>query len=430
MEIKKITFALFVVVLTACASNKSVDTSTSAKLNIDKPVYALLKKTKSGYRFTEFQSHKPASNSLPWVNLKTGMPTWATRTSRCGVGLIKSRNHNVYDCDEVVKEELFLESDFDEGDAAIRVLGAAFTMGLTLTGASFDVVFNNDAWEEAYKEAYSNTDISTLENFGVKLAELNVTYKSTVKNYSNAKIQAKDNIKFNYIDKSGLYYSQTDFKNLVSYKARNLAHIPNYYGSSAVELMRDFDNKKQVLVSEWDTLSSSILVNCSSHETNGFTVEMVCPDYFKVINGKVVGEITVNILNRNFNRVFVKNYNTGDDNLRLIFDDELIGLSNNTDKFLSIDSIAVYYLDNVAKNKNLDIELSPRSQLMPDDKLKLRTFLIKWNSLTYNNMTKSKAKETDFKFGFAIKYRIIDSGVEKTIFSTDTFKLIDLIASK
>jgi len=428
MEIRKIILTLLVVVLAACSSNQKIQTNKISKLNTENSVFALLKLTESGYDFTKFQS-QISNKNLPWVNLKTGQPAWNTNTQRCGVGLIKDRNNKVSSCDAIVKEELFLESDFDEGDAALRVLGAAFTLGLTLTGASFDVEFNKEEWIKAYEEAYSKADITTLEKFGLDLSSLKSEYRSTSGVYSNAVKQAKDKIKFNFVDRSGLYASQTDFKNLVSLKANQLPQIPTLSGDSASNLANDLNDKKKTLVSDWLTLSSSVFVSCSSRQTNGFAVNLTCPESFKIIDNQATGEITVNILNRSYNRVFVNKYVASDENLKLTFKENRIGLSNNTDKFLSIDSIALYYLDKVAKNKNLDIELSPRTELTPQDELKLRNFPIEWGSLAYKNMTKKKAEDTGFKFGFAIKYRVIDSGVEKTIFSTETFSLLDLIDS-
>lgn len=115
---------------------------------------------------------------------------------------------------------------------------------------------------------------------------------------------------------------------------------------------------------------------------------------------------TVTVTQVNYSDVFPK-YKNKDKNIEIVFSPQTKSykLINNTNKFIQIKSISLYYDGNIynltlSKNNNsIATELSPQEtkNIGLYDNIK---------DSNYENLTKKQAKQKNFKFGFAIKYTI------------------------
>lgn len=102
-----ITWALFTVVMLGCSASSSLQRHEPVSFSSQVRVFGLLEQVGGDYRFTRFRSD--AAGSGTWVDLQTGKPMWSAPSLRCGKGFIKDRNRQVPSCDDVVRDEQFME---------------------------------------------------------------------------------------------------------------------------------------------------------------------------------------------------------------------------------------------------------------------------------------------------------------------------------
>lgn len=171
-------------VASGCATTPTQQ-QASKKHILSSEIFGLLDKTPSGYRFTKFAYGKSnRSRTEAWVNISTNHPTWNTGQLRCGIGLVKDRvRSNVLSCEDVENEKIFMVRQLDKGDIAMRAIAAPFYLGISLTGASFDVVFDQTAFDAAVAEANMNIDPAQAKmvdhEFIVGIQKINDIKKST-----------------------------------------------------------------------------------------------------------------------------------------------------------------------------------------------------------------------------------------------------------
>lgn len=425
---KKYILFSFILLLVGCMSNGKKETITSKKMKIDNTIYGLLQKNDNGYEFIKF-STKPKDHTLAWVNIKSGRPNWNTADARCGIGLIKDRNRNVTSCESVESDSLFMESDFDETDAGIRVLGAVFTMGLTLTGASYDVKFNYPKMRTAYNQALSKINEEELYRLDKQLSTLNLEYNKWKSSYNSA-IKNKSGVDIKIKDYSGLYDDSLTFNNNISYQSNSLTEIP-VIEENSLTIANDFAKTQlYTLVESWKSQTSTVSISCKENKNQGFNYKINCPNSMNIKNNRVNGKVTVNINSKDLHRVFINEYTSNDKIITQTLNGGLINIINNSNSFISIDSISIYYNDSISSKKNLSIELSPESKLTKINQLSINDFYINWEELTFRNVDKNMALKKQLEFGFAIKYRVVNTNKEHTLYTKKKLSLYDYMKGR
>jgi hypothetical protein len=145
-------------------------------------------------------------------------------------------------------------------------------------------------------------------------------------------------------------------------------------------------------------------------------------------NTKVL-PVTYKIVSADFTDVFPYYTNQNRD-ITIVFNpkDQTIHLSNKTNKFIEIDSISLYYNNDVYKinqnqTKNYSREISP--QAISTFKL-IRTI----PNAQYKGITYAQAKNKTVQFGFALKYSIGDSTKEHTLYKLKKVNLVKLLLAQ
>lgn len=113
--------------------------------------------------------------------------------------------------------------------------------------------------------------------------------------------------------------------------------------------------------------------------------------------------------------------------LNIVFNPETLELKlqNNTKQFIQLNSISLYYGDNIYQlldnqSSNFARELSPES--VSTNKIPNVA-----SESSYTNMTKTKALAQKVNFGFAIKYTIGDSTKNNTLYKQKEHSVYDLL---
>jgi hypothetical protein len=101
-------------------------------------------------------------------------------------------------------------------------------------------------------------------------------------------------------------------------------------------------------------------------------------------------------------------------------------LSNKTQSFITVKSLTCYYQNLVNNLSNLDKELAPESKDLDDGtQYGLLSSTMKEKS-NFEKITKSKADSIKIKYGYAVKYKVNDTNIEKAIYTTKSYSLYDI----
>jgi hypothetical protein len=117
-----------------------------------------------------------------------------------------------------------------------------------------------------------------------------------------------------------------------------------------------------------------------------------------------------------------------DKNVQLSYNGSSLTLTNKTDKYIQIKSISCYNGDVISTYQS-EIELAPEATRTSYDLVeKLFSGNKFTESLNYTNMTASMARNKNLTFGFAVKYRLGEENVDRTLYKTDSYNLFKLLA--
>lgn len=102
-------------------------------------------------------------------------------------------------------------------------------------------------------------------------------------------------------------------------------------------------------------------------------------------------------------------------------------MSNKTQSFLTVKSLTSYYQNLVFNVSNLDKELAPEARDLDDGtRYPLITYAMSEKS-NFEKMTKNKAQAIKMNYGYAVKYKMNDTNIEKAIYNTKNYSLYDII---
>lgn len=275
-------------------------------------------------------------------------------------------------------------------------------------------------------------------------------YSEAVKSYG----EFKTGIKFvtNVRDDSGFYDSSVDLlshvkveSNILSTPPLKVHAFPMDVDSAPADFPREVEAKMKVCKSQYDRekieVEKAAADYASTLNSETSYVDVKFPEKFDENNFHIAvagsNKITTGSLDRartpldftivskDFFSVYPK-FRGDDPTVKVSFDGHALSFENKTKKFVQIKSVSIYYNDNIysiSRNDNESIvELSPEAVSSGYDLVDRVNNVIRAES-NYPNMTADLAKKTNFKFGFAIKYRVEEQTVDKTLYRTDRYNL-------
>lgn len=295
--------------------------------------------------------------------------------------------------------------------------------------------FDEEKYRQGITEAFTNAGIDRkdlLEAYDKWLNGAN-RFAEMYNNYFSRYNELGKNItlKPNIIDKSG-YYNNEDITKLV---VLNQNPIPeknvNNIDLQAKQVMEYFKSQDLQIQNYEKNLSELTSFYYLSFNKNGsfnkynYTIE--APESVKAMNTKQTIPYTLTLNNASFGRVYP--YCTiSDKNITLASDGKKIDFENNTKEFIQIHSISLYLNDDI---KTLvlgePIELPPHSKTKkPIDISQVYDYKMV-NILDQNNITAEQAKKKNITYGFAVKYRMVEQNIDKTLYKTNIFNIHELL---
>lgn len=375
--------------------------------------------------------------------------------------------------DDNDKDKPFCRSHYTSREALMTGMAALFNAAATFTTVGLNVVagavadpkyfHKNDFLEivkknnlQKYREELLTIHLKREEVRQYtyqKSAELDTMYQKALDEYTSN----QENITFNYkvTDKSGLLPN----KELDGGYTIGL-NIPARKNYSYVHYLTNEKLVKETALTQLDTIKSKI---DQQYETDAKEYKGYIAGSFK--NYKIIGQakkryfyndyisfesalkapsevvyslgkkmtidIPITVESANLNNMVPREYMLNDTNFQAIMragsDMSVNGvLTNKTQSFITVKSLTGYYQGLVHNLSNLDKELAPESKDLDDgSRYPLLSSGMKEKAY-FSNITKSKAENTKINYGYAIKYKINDTNIEKAIYNTKNISLYDI----
>lgn len=254
-------------------------------------------------------------------------------------------------------------------------------------------------------------------------------------------------------DKSGLYRNDIDKNKIVSVSKKDfswnnitfnkydivLNSAPHDYYQALDKIKSDFklmlekdaEKVKSELIAYDKFLSektNELVVSKLDNENSSYNYEISAPPTINVENINLpIIPVKLKVLSKNYYKVYPQT-NISDDNLKMMFDGKHITVNNKTSKFLQIKSISTYYNNDIV-TLQCDKELPPQSEANLNDIARQIVDYNFTNQNNYLNMTYSIANKLKINFGFAVKYRLVEQNIDKTLYKINTHNLYNVLST-
>jgi len=174
-----------------------------------------------------------------------------------------------------------------------------------------------------------------------------------------------------------------------------------------------------------DSTSTLKLKDKNIYSYNNYNLKVSMPDVFEIKNTNTPEiPVTLVVKSKDFYNIY-PHANISDNNLMLSFDRDALELINKTNYFLQIKSISVYYESKITTYQ-CELELPPEGKQTESAILSKILSDVKHD---YPYMTAAIANKTTINFGFAVKYRVMEQNIDKTLYKTNNYNLLKLLSS-
>lgn len=137
--------------------------------------------------------------------------------------------------------------------------------------------------------------------------------------------------------------------------------------------------------------------------------------------------VELRIKSRDYTDILPVHYQNKNEDLEAHLEGRMLVITNKTGKYITVDAFSLYHSSDVLTRGGENFQNF--SELAPDTvtRIPLRHFNLNGLSKDYYGLTKQKAQQTNIPFGFAIKYRITELDVPRTLYKKNNYNLYKLI---
>lgn len=122
-------------------------------------------------------------------------------------------------------------------------------------------------------------------------------------------------------------------------------------------------------------------------------------------------------------------YENSDNVIDIIFNGKNINFTNKTNNYIQVLSVSMYYKDYIKTLSftNSPLELAPQAKTI--EPISVSSFAdSKLQGLSiYSGISSAAANKIKINFGFAVKYRVVEQNMDKTLFKTKLYNLHDVL---
>ncbi len=424
----KFVCALLVGLLVGCAPTVKQGGLTIKQPVGKVPLYAKFTRDDNGLRIEDI-SEKRGKDYEPYIRINDLYPMFSTEEKNCVSFTMGKIDESVGEgC--LPDRQIYREKMVEGGDAVVTGVVNLFSMGglggpngkpIGVGRYSYTTYFDQDAYTNDITVYDNKTNLSKLVDlYEAKKSELELS----IKDYEN-KIDII-NYEVNINDKSGLYTGYISaFEKYIDIKTNNIETIDDELVFSIDGQNDPYSSLENNINKHVDTQKKYFTYNvyCKSGSHNGFNYTMSCEKNIGIEDAYEKHVANVTIHNKDISHV-IPTYTFSDEQISARFESNQLNIENKTNSFLSIDSISIYLNKEIFTDKNLDIELPPNSI---DDNVVLSSIIKAMKKIDYSGMNKTMAKSKKIDFGIAVKYRVVDTNKEKTLYKKKSFTLLDVV---
>ncbi|WP_333653865.1 hypothetical protein [Dissulfurispira sp.] len=426
MSIKGSKYFIIILLIITFAVNISAETSPPANDYIGKnPLYAQLEKVDGKYIITKISNTEHLIFKLNDLSHK-----FDTKKYECVFSYGKLVSGPADKCKDN-------ENVFRKVKANVAKTGAItiLTLGMSaISGGTYhDSIFDSEAYNKAVEEGLNRSNINRqqllaeYDNFMDSINALRSQYSSEYESYLKNNIKIVHQIQ----DESGFYKNDV---NLLSLYSVNKNHIPQAIEIAFNPSVESYKTVFNELLKSYEDRLKSITSNYQMHFRNSqkigdYTVEIVATSNIPYKKDETQNiPVIFTIRSKDFKNIYPK-YINEDNALRIEFDGKKINFVNKTDNFIQVKSISVYYNAEIS-NFNLGdkaIELPPQASTKDPLLIDIYTTAEIKKMANYANAIKGIAVTQNLSFGFAIKYRLIEQNIDKTLYKQNKYNLYDVL---
>ncbi|WP_282066165.1 hypothetical protein [Vibrio rotiferianus] len=428
--INQLSITSLALLIAACSSTPNNESERYGKGYGDQlkgqQLYAVLSKEDSGrYAFSRFTTDRPNSDTnSAWVDLSQLDPVFSTSDSDCTtqslvavVGIEDESNDEI--CSNLeLRENLFHDSTINTDDVVASTAGNAlltvitFGMGAMAAQGHYTVEFDEDTYIDALNEAKANFDIQPL------LVDLNKfdTDLALRQKQLDAEIESKrasldKAIKVSFIDKSKLYGKSP--KDIVSVSIKS--HQSSLKSVRNTEFKKVEDLYLKLNKKEAEVRSDVVFeTDCNTRFLRGWNYSISGCGFEAGLNDKSMKNVSMTVKSKK--EFYVPYLPTMSDKTVVVkAENGKLTISNKTGKYLKVDSVSMYVGNDIETRTNLNVEVPPEAVSTIAD---LGRFPDSERRRTLYNVDQTSLKHS-IKLGAAVKYRIADTNVEKTLYKVD-----------
>jgi len=414
-------------ILSGCVTSGTNKGARGSKARTEYLLYANVGKVDGKYIITKI-SHSKSGKSVMMIRLDDLSYIGGTDSVDCGLWTFGKRyKHNTITrpyCTD--PEPYFRVVKINKGKTlAIGVLslGTYSVLGANKRSSYFD----EDEFNRAIKDIQASYDIKGLlnksKNESLRYKKELLSAKSTCDEYNRL---VREYIKIEPVikDLSGFYKGGKIDLIAEGYIRTNKCSVTdNFYkifhvaSGKPSELSQYLEN-----IHPDSNRSDSVKFSYSGKSRLGdYNVSIMMPSKnisLPRAEDKIV-KFMVKILSKDLHGIGPKHYANSDKSLKIASDNGTLTLTNNTSSFITINSISVYRDKDITTSSSHDIELPPNSEK------RLSGFGYKGKD--FLEVTKRKLSRKSMKYGFAIKYTVVNSNVKRTLYKVDRYKVLSLI---
>ncbi|MCB5161259.1 hypothetical protein [Marinomonas algarum] len=433
--IKSMIFLMVLTIGLAGCSTKA-PLKTQIKENpqeLEHHLYAKLEADNDSYAFTEFSEVYNATE--PWVRLTDLAPMWDTKKEECVTGIVEYTNKQIT-CDSD-NTKLFREkgTDFTLGKSTSYAALSVLSLGVWATMPPAAVEFDRDKYIQAVGEANRKL-YEAHKSRGMDHEKLLTKYDNAVRNFEksyksiSSNYEAKTPIPIvSMSDESGLFKGTNDtFNKLISVKRNDILTLDSFAkvsGNSLNGLLSLAEQRNQKAINELLETTRTFLVNCKSDSLYRINYTLDCPQ--SILSSKDKFAVSAIVHSIDYKKVMPNDFDLGEEEVILSMRSKKINAINNTDNYIGLNSLSFYYNGKIVNKHEMNLELPPGSKNYVID---IDSMPIDWDNISFSNVDKDLANSKKIEYGFAAKYKVVDTNIEKTLLKKRTYRLFDLISEE
>ena len=295
-------------------------------------------------------------------------------------------------------------------------------------------IFDSDTYYKAVEEGLSRSNINRqqllaeYDNFMNSANELRNQYSNEYENYLKNNIKIVHQIE----DKSGFYKNDIGLLPLYSINKNHIPQVIVTFNPPIESYKTFFDDLLKAYNDSLKSATSNYYLRYrDTQKVKDYMIEMTTPSTISYKKGETQNiSVIFTIRSKDFKGIYPK-YMNEDNALRVEFDGKGIRFINKTNNFLQIKTISIYYNGEISNFNFGDksLELAPKATTK--EPLLIKSYatseIIKMSE--YPSITKDSALQQNISFGFAIKYRLVEQNIDRTLYKENKYNLYDILSS-